>query len=143
MPVLDNPKHEAFAQAIASGVSNREAYAEAGYSTSNEAATDASASRLLASARVASRVKELQAASAEEAVVDAATLSDQLEDIRAKAISANQFGAAAQAVMGRAKLHGLIIDKAEVKDVTEMAPEVRQAEIRRLAAKQGLHAIGG
>jgi hypothetical protein len=72
--------------------------------------------------------------SAEEAVVSAATLSDQLEDIRVKAIAANQMGAAAQAVMGRAKLHGLIIDKAEIKDTT-LPPEMRRQRILELSAK--------
>lgn len=130
--MLDNPKHEAFAQARAQGKSQDEAYIAAGFK-----ANSSNAARLNGNERVASRVKELQAASAEIAVVTAASLSDQLEDIRQKAIAANQMGAAAQAVMGRAKLHGLIIDKAEVKDVTPMDPAHRDAEIARLLAKHG------
>lgn len=115
MPVLDNAKHEAFAQSIASGMTGRDAYRAAGYSTATDGATDVNASRLLRNDKVALRVAELQSDSAEVAVVTAADLSTQLEDIRVKAIAANQMGAAAQAVMGRAKLHGLIIDKAEIK----------------------------
>jgi phage terminase small subunit len=92
---------------------------------------------------VASRVRELQEASAEEAVVDAATLSTQLEAIRVKAEAAGQYNAAVSAAMGRAKLHGLIIDKAEVKDVTNITPEQRQAEIRRLSEKLGLRVVRG
>lgn len=143
--MLDNPKHEAFAQAVAKGSPAYTAYRDAGYTVKSDAAASVNASRLLSVARVASRVKELQAASAEIAVVSAAHLSDQLEEIRLKAIAANQMGAAAQAVMGRAKLHGLIIDKAEVKDVTPMDPAQRQAEINRLLAKTGPHlrAVGG
>jgi phage terminase small subunit len=137
MAALDNPKHEAFAQAIAKGCRNREAYTGAGYRVKSDAVADAAAARLLADVRVASRVRELQAASAEEAIVTAVDLSEQLEEIRVKALAAGQMGAAAQAVMGRAKLHGLIIDKAEVKDVTPPLPaEQRQAEIHRLLKKR-------
>lgn len=139
MPALSNAKHERFAQAIAAGMSGRAAYYDAGYSPKSDDVADAAASRLLAGVRVASRVRELQEASAEEAVITAAELSAQLEDIRVKAIASNQLGAAVQAAMGRAKLHGLIIDKAEVKDVTPVDPEQRKAEINRLLAKSGAH----
>lgn len=141
MPTLDNEQHEAFCQHIAKGMSQAGAYEAAGYKSKGNAA-EANASRLIRNDKVASRVRELQEASAEEAVVTAAMLSDQLEEIRLAAVKANQMGAAAQAVMGRAKLHGLIIDKAEVKDVTPMSPEMRQAEIRRLAEKMKLRAVG-
>lgn len=135
MAALDNARHEAFAQALAKGGSQADAYVAAGYKPS-----EANASRLTGNEKVASRVRELQEASAEAAVVTATELSDQLETIREKAMTANQFGAAAQAVMGRAKLHGLIIDKAEVKDVTPpLEPLQRQAEIERLLAKQRPH----
>jgi len=110
------------------------AYENAGYKP-----LESAASRLASQVKVLARVRELQAASAERAEVTAAELSDQLEDIRKKALEANQMGAAAQAVMGRAKLHGLIIDKAEVKDVTPIDPAARQAEIDRLLAKRGGH----
>lgn len=139
--MLDNARHEAFAQSLASGKTQDEAYVAAGFKASRS-----NAARLSSNEDVASRVKELQAATAVEAVVSAATLSDQLEDIRLKAIAANQMGAAAQAVMGRAKLHGLIIDKAEVKDVTPVDPAQRQAEIDRLVARRNgpaLRVVGG
>lgn len=119
-------------------MSQTAAYLDAGYECS-ETAARANGARLLTNDNVASRVAELQAASAELAVVTADDLSAQLEDIRIKALAANQMGAAAQAVMGRAKLHGLIIDRAEVKDVTPITPEARQAEIDRLLAKTGRH----
>lgn len=135
MAILPNPKHEAFAQAIASGKTGADAYRQAGYSVRTDDAGRANASRLLANDSVASRVRELQAVSAEEAVVSAVALSEQLEDIRRKAIEANQFGAAATAVMGRAKLHGLIIDKAQVEDVTPMDPDQRRARIADLASR--------
>lgn len=134
MPVLENRKQELYAQGLARGEPQMKAYENAGYKP-----LESAASRLASQVKVLARVRELQAASAERAEVTAAELSDQLEDIRKKALEANQMGAAAQAVMGRAKLHGLIIDKAEVKDVTPIDPAARQAEIDRLLAKRGGH----
>jgi phage terminase small subunit len=60
MPVLENAQHELFAQQMAKGASQRDAYRAAGYNTKSDAAADASASRLLSNAKVAARVAELQ-----------------------------------------------------------------------------------
>ena len=130
MSALANARHERFAQERAKGLTVDAAYEAAGFKVHR-----GNAHRLSTNDSVASRVAELQAVTADAAVVTAADLSAQLEDLRVKAVQAGQFGAAVQAVNGRAKLHGLIIDKAEVKDVTNIEPEQRQAEIRRLTAK--------
>ena len=71
MPALDNPRWEAFAQAIVKGLASdkpngkntqRAAYLAAGYSTTNDNATDAAASRLLRNVKpVVERIRELQA----------------------------------------------------------------------------------
>jgi len=71
MPVLPNPRHEAFAQAIVKGLASdkpngknpqKTAYLAAGYSTTTENATEAAASRLLRNVKpVVERVRELQA----------------------------------------------------------------------------------
>lgn len=145
MPTLPNARHEAFAQHLAKGMSQAEAYEAAGYRCNSAGAAKTNASRLLTDANVLARVRELQEASAEEAVVTAAQLSEQLEDIRLKALASGQLSAAVNATMGRAKLHGLIIDKAEVKDVTPMDADTRRSEINRLLAKAGPHlrVVGG
>lgn len=138
-----NARQEAFAQHLAKGMSQAEAYMAAGYKSEGNAA-EVSASQLLRNPKVSSRVRELQEASAEVAVIDAAMISAQLEEIRIKALAAGQLTAAVSAAMGRAKLHGLIIDKAEVKDVTPLTPEQRQAEIDRLLSKRpALRVVGG
>ncbi|WP_050596699.1 terminase small subunit [Mesorhizobium ciceri] len=64
MPVLDNQRHEAFAQALASGKSADEAYSEAGYK-----ADRGNASRLTANDNIAARVAELQGMAAERVVI--------------------------------------------------------------------------
>ena len=69
MPALANPRHEAFAQAIFSGIvdakggarSQAEAYRRAGYHVTNGNSARACASRLLTFANgVGERIKELQ-----------------------------------------------------------------------------------
>jgi hypothetical protein len=63
MPVLPNPRHEAFAQHFFAGLSNgitqEKAYRAAGYLVTNRNSADACASRLML--RIAKRVSELQA----------------------------------------------------------------------------------
>lgn len=137
MGVLKNARHEKYCQGRISGMSRDEAYSEAGYSPDR-----ANAGKLDARPLVQTRLQELQEVGAAVAVVTAAILSEQLEAMRKAALEAGQFGPAVQATMGRAKLHGLIIDKAQVEDVTPVKPEVRQAEIDRLLGKRHLRAVG-
>jgi len=63
MPILDNPRHEAYAQAFFAGLSNggtqEKAYRAAGYLVTNKNSANACASRLML--RIANRVRELQA----------------------------------------------------------------------------------
>lgn len=65
MPALGNAKHEAFAQAMAKGMSASEAYAAAGYAESRSAA-----SRLLTNVNVEARIAELVHKGAEKAEID-------------------------------------------------------------------------
>lgn len=74
MPVLKNPKHEAFAQGLAKGLSADEAYESAGYSRNRGNAT-----RLKANESVVKRVEELQGRIAEKAEWSAA---DRLETLK-------------------------------------------------------------
>lgn len=65
MPVLENPRHEAFAQGLFNDLSADEAYVKAGFKRNR-----GNASRLKANESVAARVAELQALTAERAIVD-------------------------------------------------------------------------
>ncbi|MCA0276263.1 MAG: terminase small subunit [Proteobacteria bacterium] len=110
MPILSNPKHEAFAQGLAKGLTQVEAYAEAGYSPS-----DANAARLTGNDRIKERVAELQEKAVERTLVTIDTLADELEEARVLAIKEGQSAAAVSASMGKAKLYGHLVDKVEVK----------------------------
>jgi phage terminase small subunit len=81
LSVLDNAKHELFAQAIAKGQSGREAYKAAGYVTKTDDVADAAASRLLRDVRVEARVKEILAGAAEQAGVTASRVIAELARI--------------------------------------------------------------
>lgn len=65
MPVLENARHERFAQALASGMSATDAYADAGYSGDRTAA-----SRLSTNVNVQARVAEILSAGAERAEIN-------------------------------------------------------------------------
>ena len=73
------------------------------------------ASKLLASTKVAQRVAELQAEHAKRHEVTVDSLTNELDEVLALAKENKQASAAVQAIMSKAKLHGLIVDKAEVK----------------------------
>lgn len=106
MPVLLNPRHETFAQAVAKGKSAIEAYEAAGYKPHRP-----SASRLLTNANVAARVAELQGRGARKVEVTLESLAAELDEARSLALAEKQSSAAVQATMGKAKLFGLLIDK--------------------------------
>lgn len=117
MPALPNPKHERFAQGLAKGKSQAEAYSEAGY-----AGDFTAASRLSRNVKVKARLSELQERGAVRVELTLADIIDELDEARRAALAATtpQTGSAVAATMGKAKLLGLIVDKAEVKSEVEV-----------------------
>src|SRR5438093_13697841 len=69
MPILNNPRHEHFAQLVASGLSPTDAYVAVGFSKNG---AHASSHRLQRTPAVSSRVAELRAAVAERTLEKAA-----------------------------------------------------------------------
>jgi hypothetical protein len=106
MPVLKNARHESFAQALVTGKTADEAYESAGYKPHR-----GNASTLRSNQIISDRVAELQQKAAEKVGVTIKSLTDELEEARAIAITEKQSSAAVAATMGKAKLHGLIIEK--------------------------------
>ena len=106
MPILPNPRHESFAQALAKGKSAADAYVEAGYNPSRSAA-----SRLSTNVNIMSRVAELQEKGAKKVDVTLESLAVELDEARDLAKSEKQSSAMVSATMGKAKLFGLVIDK--------------------------------
>jgi hypothetical protein len=126
LPQLKKQRHEMFAQelvlAARTGATNGQAYTRAGY-TSNGKAAEASAARMLADAKngIAKRVREIIGNGAKRAEVTVASLLGELEDARSGATNAEQFAAATGAIVAKAKLKGLMIDKVAVGSANEFA----------------------
>lgn len=114
MPVLNNARHERFAQAIASGKNGSEAYTLAGYDARGNSA-EAAASRLLRDVKVARRIAELQERGAQRTEITIERITEMLLEDRIGARAAGQFGAAVSANEKLAKLHGLMIDRSKAE----------------------------
>lgn len=106
MPVLKNARHEKFAQGLASGKTADEAYELAGFKPNR-----GNAATLKAKQSISNRVTEIQGRAAERAAVTIQSLTDELEQARGIAIAEKQSSAAVAATLGKAKLHGLLIEK--------------------------------
>jgi phage terminase small subunit len=127
MPVLRNPRHEAFACAIFRGIFEPDlyptqgaAYAAAGYTSRNigkpGGSAEAAASQLLKKVKILDRVRELQAQAADQVKETIDKCVAELNEDRRDAKAQGQHSAAISAVMGKAKLLGLVTEKHE--DVT-------------------------
>ena len=87
---LPSPRHELFAQAVASGMSASKSYALA-YSRPRNGATRASAARLLTNANVRHRISELRAAAADQAKASLQALIPALDERARAAISTGRL----------------------------------------------------
>lgn len=100
-----NPRQEIFAQEIAIGKTQENAYILAGYS---ERTARVGASKMLTNANISTRVKELQNKNAERNEIAVDDLLAQLEKARIMAMDMGQSHAAVLAIMAKAKLLGVI-----------------------------------
>lgn len=108
MPVLDNPRHELFAQELAKGKSQLEAYTIAGFKPN-----EGHACRLASNGKVAARVEEILGKAAKRAEITIHDIAAQLDEDRQFARKLEVPGAAITATMGKAKVLGLLVDRTE------------------------------
>ena len=109
MSVLKNPKWERFAQELAKGKSQAEAYVDAGY-----AGHESSACRLQSNAKIQARIDELLERSAKKVEITIDWLRDQLIGDHELARELGQASAAVSATNSIGKLYGLIVERKEV-----------------------------
>ena len=109
-------RQERFAQELAMGRSQGEAYALSGYRLSTVGARDANASRLLRNDKVAARVAELRAEAAASTAITVESLIREAADIQRAATADGNHSAAIAAVVTKAKLAGLWIERKENKN---------------------------
>jgi hypothetical protein len=124
VPVLDNPKHEAFCQARVLGKSMDEAYALAGYKPNRK-----NAQRLTTNEGVKKRQKELQAKTAKAFEITAEMIAKQLDEDREFAIKCKVPSAAVQASVAKGKLGGVFIERSTV-NVTHNYAMMTEEELR-------------
>lgn len=108
---LKNTRHERFAQELAKGKSQSEAYRVAGYKPDTGAA-----SRLSGNVSVLGRVSELKERAAIRTEITVAGLTERLLRIADKAEKkddGSQLSTARASVMDAAKLNGMVVDKSE------------------------------
>lgn len=124
MPALSNPKHERFAQELAKGKSQAEAYSAAGYAPS-----EPNASRLTRNDKIQTRVAEIQERGAIRSEITIASLMEEAAEIQAAAMKVNQHSAAIAALTAKAKLAGLWVDKNENTNRNVDPSRVTDAEL--------------
>ena len=109
------PQRELFAQAVASGKSQADAYREAYKVKPNTKpeCVQVNASKLMADAKVALRVAELRAPIAEKAQLTLESHLERLAQLSKKAEEDGQFSAAISAEVARGKAAGVHIEKSE------------------------------
>lgn len=108
MPALSNARYEKFAQELAAGKSQTEAYEAAGYKPDRGNAT-----KLAARPEIQARVQQITAKSAVRAEVTLAGLIEEAAAIQKAATEAKQLSAAVGALTAKAKLAGLWIERGE------------------------------
>lgn len=119
-------KREAFCLAYIETGNQSEAYRAAFDAENMKAETvHKRASELMANGEVKGRIAELQAQAVERALVSVQSLTDELEEARALALQEGQPSAAVSASMGKAKLHGLLVDKAAITGTFTAITEVK------------------
>jgi phage terminase small subunit len=106
MPPLSNARHERFAQELAKGKTQEQAYIDAGYEPD---AARFNAARLITKDNVAARVAELQERGAIRVELTLADIIAEIEQARVMALAAEtvQASAAVSASKAKAELLGL------------------------------------
>jgi hypothetical protein len=144
MPVLQNPRHERYAQLVVEALNNgrpkpysqSHAYLAVGYQTKDlgkrGGSTQAASSRLLS--RVIHRVKELQHIAAKNAAETVEKMARELNEIQYEARADKAHAAAVAAVLGKAKVLNIIdcpspnhIDFAQAKSMHDIGRKLLQS----------------
>ena len=140
MPALDNPRWERLAQAIVEGLANGDrkpysqgrAYIAAGYTAKDAGkrggSAECAASRLLNRVKpILERVRELQAIAARNAAETAEKMARELNEIQYEARADKAHAAAVSAVLGKAKVLNITVEKHEL--INSNAPPANSDEI--------------
>lgn len=144
---LKNARHERFAQELAKGAAQSQAYKLAGYSATGNSA-EVNAARLLRNDQVAARVEHLKAKVTEKVVketaIDAAWVLKKASELHDKALEAKQLSVA----KGALDLIGKHVDVQAFREQIEHSGLIEYRDLSdeeiaaRIAAHQAEHAPG-
>ena len=131
MPALTS-KQEAFAQAVASGLSHSDAYRSAYTVRKNTLpkTVNQQASRLMSDHNISARVAQLRIPIAAKVGMTLENHLLTLAELRDEAKSANQFSAAISAEVARGKASGVAVDKSEVNHKGNFIVQISEVDSR-------------
>jgi phage terminase small subunit len=132
---LKNPRHEAFVHHYLKCGDATKAFELAGYTRDS-----ANAHRLLNRPKVQARLRELQDEIAAKVPITIESLIAELEEARQHATGKNQFSAAIKAILGKAQLAGLLVERQKVEVTNNSALDRAESakEISYLVADDAL-----
>ena len=110
MAPLRNPKHEAFVRHLLEGKDATTAFELVGFKRDS-----GNAHRLFKNPKVQERLRELQHEIADKIPITIESLIGELEEARQHATGKNQFAAAIKAILGKAQLSGLLVEKQKIE----------------------------
>ena len=110
------PKREAWIECRSNGMNQSDAYRSA-YDAENMTPKQVweESSKLAADPKVAQRLFEIHEAAAERSVVNIESITAELNTAKDLAENLDQPSAMTAAIMGKAKVNGLLVDKVDVK----------------------------
>ncbi|RWD31338.1 MAG: Terminase small subunit [Mesorhizobium sp.] len=129
-----NIRQERFCLGLAEGLPQSRAYVEAGYTARGNAA-EVAAARLFRNVQVQSRMAELRAAAARRSEITVDDLVAELDAMIELARATKNPSAGVTAVMGKAKLLGLVVDRAEVA-TTLRRPMREPGEVMQMSLEE-------
>ena len=110
-----NARQEAFCRGLAEGKSQSAAYLDAGYDVQRSKTADEAASRLSRNVKVVARVAELQRQNALASQVTVASVTEMYLAVYRGAMAEKDYPPATAPATGIAKLHGMIVEKQELR----------------------------
>lgn len=140
MPILENPKHEAFCQARANGMTLEQAYAEAGYKPARQ-----NAERLTTKDYIKARISALREKNGQRFEITTESIARELDEAIVFAVECKAASARVAAVVAKAKLAGLMVEKQSVNvthSFSTMTEEELRFEIAALHAEARAHKAG-
>lgn len=132
-----------FARLVMEDVPPAKAYVDAGYKASSTAVAAANARKVMARPNVTQLIQHMQAIANSYTTVTVASLTAELEEARQLAIECEQPSAVTGAIMAKAKLHGLDINRTQVEQrVSVQFDGAAEKLFHALSARHVIEGVG-